>query len=82
VKLNEKNILVRLFFTWGGIPWKKPLIMVSCVHFLVMETIGQFFGRDIPPILGEIYKVYMFTVITAGFGSSTIEAFRGDKKKE
>jgi hypothetical protein len=70
MKINENNWIVRFFFTWGGLPWKKPLIMVSCVHFLVMETVSLCTGHDVPALMGEIYKAYMVAIIIAGFGSS------------
>lgn len=75
MKINEKNWVVRFFYTWGALPWKKPLIMVSCLHFLFMETAALITSKDIPALMGEIYKAYMFTIIVAGFGSSTFEAW-------
>lgn len=81
MKINENNWIVRFFFTWGGLPWKKPLIMVSCLHFLFMETAALITSKDIPALMGEIYKAYMFTIIVAGFGSSTFESWDSKKRK-
>lgn len=82
MKINENNWVVRFFYTWGALPWKKPLIMVSCLHFLFMETAALITSKDIPALMGEIYKAYMFTILVAGFGSSTFEAWSGKKKAE
>lgn len=70
MQINENNWVVRFFFTWGGLPWKKPLVMISCVHFLILETVALCTGHDIPPLMGEIYEAYMVAMIIAGFGSS------------
>lgn len=80
MKINEENWIVRFFYTWGALPWRKPLVMFSCLNFLAMEWVSLVTGKDIPMLMGEIFKGYMFTIIVAAFGSSSFETWSGKKK--
>ena len=64
MKINEKNWVVRFFYTWGRSRGR------AAHHgflpaFLFMETAALITSKDIPASWGDI-QAYMFTIIVAG----------------
>lgn len=81
-EIKKRGAVIRFFYAWGTLPWRKPLISLSCVHFLITQTICTVLKVDIPPNITEIYKMYMLTILTAGFGGSYFESWDKNRMKE
>ena len=77
----EKNLVTRIFYIWGGLPWRKPVAMTTDVVVLLMVLFSWILQYPIEPCLLDFLKWFTTAINTLAFGTSLFEAM-GEKKEE